>query len=176
MRLIRAGLEGVYLIEIDRLEDDRGFFARTWCRTELRLLGLESELVQSSVSFNTRKGTLRGMHFQLPPFEEAKYVRCTLGAVYDVVLDLRAASSTYRKWAGFELSAENRRSVYVPKGCAHGFQTVEENTELFYQMTESYHPEAASGVRWDDPAFGISWPLPQPILSEADRSYPDFMG
>jgi dTDP-4-dehydrorhamnose 3,5-epimerase len=135
---------------------------------------LKTEIAQSNVSFNRKKGTLRGMHFQRPPRAEAKLVRCTQGSIYDVVIDLRPDSATFCKWIGIELRADNRTALYIPEGFAHGFQTLRDNTELFYQMFTSYAPEWQRGVRWDDPAFDIKWPLPDPIMSERDRSYPPF--
>lgn len=167
-------LGGAYVIEVERMVDERGFFARSWCEREFRSHGLNPRLVQCSVSFNLRKGTLRGMHYQVAPYEEAKLVRCTRGAAYDVILDLRRESPTFRRWFATELSADNHRMIYVPEGFAHGFQTLEDDTELFYQMTEEYYPEAARRVRWDDTAFGISWPPGQRIISPRDAVNPDF--
>lgn len=176
MRFTDAALPGVYLIDIQPLEDERGFFARVWCRDELERKGLASDLGQMSLSFNRRKGTLRGVHYQAAPHEEVKLVRCTRGAIYDVLLDLRRDSPTFRQWISAELTAENRRTLYVPKGIAHGFQTLADDTEILYQISEFHHPESARGVRWDDPAFGIDWPDRRPILSERDASYPEFDG
>ena len=167
-------LPGVFAIEVEPLIDPRGFFARTWCCKEFETKGLNSRLVQCSISFNTATGTLRGLHYQMP-HPENKLVRCTRGAIYDVVVDLRGSSPTFRQWVALHLSAENRQAVYVPEGCAHGFLTLEDNSEVLYQMSEFYHPEAARGVRWDDPAFGISWPAAVVVVSERDRSYPDFV-
>ncbi len=168
-------LDGVVEIEVEQRLDERGLFARTWCREEFRRAGLRAEIVQCSLSFNRRRGTLRGLHYQTAPHAEAKLVRCTRGAVYDVALDLRPESPTFRRWTATELTAENRRALYIPEGCAHGFLTLEDNTEVFYQMSESYHPEAARGVRWNDPAFGIVWPAEVTVISERDRCYPDFV-
>ena len=168
-------LIGVYVIEPERLSDERGFFARTWCQHEFEAHGLDVRLAQCSLSFNLKRGTLRGMHYQDEPYVEAKLVRCTLGRLYDVVVDLRPTSSTYRQWMSVELSADNRRMIYIPPGLAHGFQTLIDQTEVFYQISEFYHPESARGVRWNDPAFNIDWPLPDPILSERDRTYPDYI-
>ena len=165
-------LNGVFVIEPERLKDERGFFARTWCQKDFTDKGLNPTVVQCSLSFNTKRGTLRGMHYQVAPHEEAKLVRCTMGTIYDVVLDLRPASPTYRQWAAEELSAENRRMMYVPPGFAHGFQTLVDSTEVFYQISEFYHPELSRGVRWDDPAFGVDWPLPPSAISDKDLSYP----
>ena len=167
-------LPGAFLIEIDPASDERGFFARTWCEEELASHGLDTRIAQCSVSFNQRRGTLRGMHYQAAPREEAKLVRCTQGIVYDVLLDLRPHSPTYCKWTAKELSARNRRSVYVPPGIAHGFQTLSDEAELFYQISQPFAAALAQGVRWDDPAFDIAWPEPVSSLSNRDRHYPDF--
>lgn len=167
-------LRGALIIEPERKEDERGFFARTWCRGEFAAHGLNPQLAQCSISFNPRKGTLRGMHFQCAPHEEAKLVRCTRGAAYDVIVDLRPASATFRKWMATELTAENRRMLYVPEGFAHGLQTLENNTEIFYQISEFYHPECACGVRWNDPAFAIAWPLEVSVISQSDSGYADY--
>lgn len=168
-------LAGAFLLEWERREDERGFFARTWCETEFREQGLNSRLVQCNASFNRRRGTLRGMHYQSAPYAEAKLVRCTRGALYDVLLDLRPNSPTYLRWIGVELTAENRLSIYIPEGVAHGFQTLTDDSEVFYQMSEFYHPECSHGVRWNDPAFGITWRIPNPILSERDAGYADYV-
>lgn len=162
-------VEGVYVIDPERIEDERGFFARTWNPEEFEAYGLETALAQCSISFNNKKGTLRGMHYQAAPHEEVKLVRCTAGAIHDVALDLRTGSPTFRHWTAADLTAENRRMLYVPKGCAHGFQTLEDATEVFYQISTAYAPESARGVRWDDPAFGIEWPLPVSAISDRDR-------
>ena len=169
-----AELAGVFEVDLEPHKDERGFFARSWCRQEFEDRGLNANLAQCSISFNARKGTLRGMHYQELPHGEAKLVRCTKGAIYDVVLDLRPQSPMFTKWAAFTLTERNRKMVYVPEGCAHGFLTMEGDTEIFYQMTEFYHPESARGVRWDDPAFQISWPSEVKLISERDRTYPDF--
>ncbi len=166
-------LKGMYVIALQRHEDERGFFARSWCEREFKEHGLEHRLVQCDVSFNRKKGTLRGMHFQDPPYAEAKLVRCTRGSLYDVVLDLRPQSGTFLRWVAVELTPDNGNMVFVPKGCAHGFQTLDDKTEAFYQMTEFYAPEYARGVRWNDPLFNISWPACERTISERDRSYPD---
>jgi len=167
-------IAGAYTIGIDPIVDQRGFFARTWCRREFEQLGLGGDVAQCSISFNQRKGTLRGMHLQGPPHEETKVVRCTRGSIFDVVLDLRRDSPTFRAWHGVELSANNRLGVYIPAGCAHGFQTLEDDCEVAYQISEFYHPECAQSVRWNDRAFDIRWPLPVSVMSAADRAYPDF--
>ena len=166
-------LAGAFLLEPERLEDKRGFFARTYCRRELEERDLDPTVVQCSVSVNKLRGTVRGMHWQAPPFEEIKLVRCTAGAIHDALLDLRPDSATFLQSTAVELSRENRHAVYVPAGIAHGFQTLEDDSEVFYQMSEFHHPEAARGVRWDDPAFSIRWPLPIAMISERDSSYPD---
>ncbi|HWF90742.1 MAG TPA: dTDP-4-dehydrorhamnose 3,5-epimerase [Terriglobales bacterium] len=167
-------LAGVFEIQIEAKADERGFFARTWCQQEFEDHGLNPRLAQCSVSFNTKKGTLRGMHHQAAPFPETKVVRCTQGALYDVVLDLRAQSPTFKQWIGVTLDAEKRNMVYVPEGCAHGFITLEAETEIFYQISEFFKPELSRGVRWNDPAFKIEWPAPVELISERDRTYPDF--
>jgi len=167
-------LQGVYIIDIEQIKDERGFFARSFCQSEFAECGLKMNVAQCNVSFNKRKGTLRGMHFQISPKAEAKLVRCTRGRIYDVVIDLRPASPTYCQWEAVELSADNYRALYIPEECAHGFQTLEDGSEVFYQMYEFYAPEYARGVRWDDPSFGIIWPLPDPIISERDRTYPPY--
>lgn len=165
-------IPGAYLVEMEPLGDERGFFARSWCRDEFARHGLNPALAQCDVSYNKKRGTLRGMHYQAEPHPEAKLVRCTMGAIYDVLLDLRRNSPAFRRWAAYELSAANRRMVYIPEGVAHGFQTLADDSEVFYQMSEIYHPECARGVRWDDPAHGIAWPLHVSAISDKDRSYP----
>jgi dTDP-4-dehydrorhamnose 3,5-epimerase len=169
-------LPGAVVIEAERHEDQRGFFARTWCAREFEMHGLNPRLVQCSVSFNKQKGTLRGMHYQTAPHAEAKLVRCTMGAIHDVVIDLRPTSPTYKEHAAVVLTAENRRMLYIPEGFAHGFQTLADDTEVFYQMAEFHSPNDSRGVRWDDPAFGIVWPDDDRVMSERDRTYPDFAG
>jgi dTDP-4-dehydrorhamnose 3,5-epimerase len=167
-------IEGVWVIEPERYEDERGFFARTWDTEEFARRGLNGRLVQSSISYNRRRGTLRGMHYQARPHEEAKLVRCTSGSIFDVAVDLRTDSATFRRWVGTELSAENRLAMYVPEGCAHGFLTLGEDAEVAYLISEFYAPDAARGVRWNDPAIGIDWPADVLVVNERDRSYPDF--
>jgi dTDP-4-dehydrorhamnose 3,5-epimerase len=168
-------LSGAYLIEPERFEDERGFFARTWCTNEFEKHGLNNRLVQCNISYNRHKGTLRGMHYQAEPYGETKLVRCTAGAIYDVIIDLRPTSTTFKQWRSVELSAQNRLALYIPVGFAHGFETLTSDTEVFYQMSEFYYPEAARGVRWDDPTFGISWPSPHGhTISIKDASYEDF--
>jgi dTDP-4-dehydrorhamnose 3,5-epimerase len=167
-------LKGAFLIEPERKEDHRGFFARTWDQQEFENYGLNSRLVQCSVSFNKKKGTLRGMHFQVAPFEETKLVRCTKGEIFDVIIDLRPNSETFKKYFSVILNEENRLMLYIPEGFAHGFQTLTDNTEIFYQMSQFYSPEHASGVRWNDPAFGIDWPADERTILDRDLNYPDF--
>jgi dTDP-4-dehydrorhamnose 3,5-epimerase len=174
MHFTPAELPGVYLIEPERLEDERGFFARTWCQQEFTAHQLDAQLTQCNISFNVRRGTLRGLHFQMTPHAEAKVIRCTMGAIYDVAVDLRPDSPTFKRWLAVELTAQNRTMVYLPHGVAHGLQTLEDNSEVFYQMSEVYHPECARGVRWNDAAFGIRWPLEPTIISLKDQQYPDF--
>ena len=174
MIFLETKLTGAYEIQPEPIYDERGFFARSWCQKEFAGHGLNSKLVQCNVSVTSRKGTLRGMHFQAAPFAETKLVRCTRGAIYDVVLDLRPKSPTFRDWIAVVLTAEKRNMVYVPEGCGHGFLTLEDDIEVFYQMSEFYNPEAARGVRWDDPAFQIAWPGKVEVISERDRTYPDF--
>ncbi len=163
----------MYVIEPERIEDERGFFSRTFCRDEFSANGLVSTLVQCSASYNHKRGTLRGLHFQAAPHEEVKVVRCTRGAMFDVVVDLRPASPTYCKWISAELNENNGRMIYIPMGCAHGFQTVMDATEVFYQMSTMYNPAAGRGVRWNDRAIGIKWPIDTPIVSARDAGYPD---
>ena len=168
-------LPGAYVIEVEKREDQRGFFGRTFCREEFEAHGLNSQVVQCNTSFNKRKGTLRGMHFQAVPFAEAKLVRCTSGSIYDVIIDLRPASGTFKRHFAVELSAANQRMLYIPENMAHGFQTLEDDTEVFYQMSQMFSAEHARGVRWNDPAFGIEWPADERIITERDRNYPDFV-
>jgi dTDP-4-dehydrorhamnose 3,5-epimerase len=165
-------LRGAFVIELERIEDERGFFARSFCKDEFAAHGLAAELAQASVSFNRRRGTLRGMHYQAPPHEEHKVVRCTRGAMHDVVIDVRAGSPTFRRWHAVELTDENRLSLYVPPGIAHGFQTLADDTEVLYQMSVPHHPESARGLRFDDPALAIAWPLAPVCISERDRNFP----
>jgi len=167
-------LKGSFVIEPELLEDSRGFFARTWCQHEMKEQGINPRLVQCNISFNKAKGTLRGMHFQVAPYEEAKLVRCTRGAIYDVIIDLRPESPTFKQHCTVILAAHNYKMLYIPEGLAHGFLTLEDNVEVFYQMSEFYSLEHARGVRWNDPAFGIAWPLNPSIISERDRNYSDF--
>ena len=174
MKFTETPLRGAFVIEFEVISDERGYFARTFDVGEFINHGLDPAVIQCSTSFNERRGTLRGMHYQADPEGEVKLIRCTRGAIFDVALDLRPRSETYCKWFGVELSAENHRMLYVPEGMAHGFQTLEDGAEVYYQISHHYEPSAARGVRWDDPAFGIEWPFPDPILSERDRQFPDF--
>jgi dTDP-4-dehydrorhamnose 3,5-epimerase len=176
MRFDELTLADAFLIEPERNEDARGFFARSCCRREFEAHGIACDWVQCNISFNKRRGTLRGLHYQAAPWEEAKLVRCTMGAIYDVIVDLRPDSSSCGKWAALELTEENRRTLFIPEGFAHGFQTLADNTEVFYQMSQEYHAEAVRGVRWNDPALGIGWPAcHERIISPNDRSYADLV-
>ena len=168
-------IEGVWVIEPERHDDERGFFARTWDRAEARARGMNDRPVQTSISYNRRRGTLRGLHYQAPPYAESKLVRCTAGAIFDVAVDLRRSSPTRATWVGVELSAENRLALYVPEGCAHGFLTLTDGAEVSYQISEEHSPEAARGVRFDDPAFSIAWPGEIAVVNERDRTYPNFV-
>lgn len=168
-------LNGAFIVEPELLKDERGFFARTWCKREFYSQGLNLNLVQCNISFNKHRGTLRGMHYQAAPHEEAKLVRCTIGSIYDVIIDLRPESPTFKAWFSVELTAENRKMIYIPEGFGHGFMTLEDNTEAFYQMSEFYAPECARGIRWNDSAFGIIWPEDVKVISEKDKQYPGFM-
>lgn len=168
-----TAVSGTYIVELEKHYDDRGYFARSWDGKEFETLGLESSLAQCSVSYNRKKGTLRGMHYQVPPAAETKLVRCTRGALYDVALDLRPQSSTFLKWVGVELTPANGRMLYIPKGVAHGFLSLADETEILYQISEFHAPELSRGVRWDDPLFAIKWPEPVTVISPRDRSYPN---
>src|SRR5687767_2650607 len=172
MLFTETTLKGAYVVDLELREEERGFFARSWCAEEFEKLGLNARLSQCNISFNRKHGTLRGMHYQAAPFPEAKLVRCTMGAIYDVIIDLRVDSLTFKQWFAIELSAGNRRAVYIPEEFAHGFQTLVDATEVFYQMSEFFHPDCARGVRWDDPAFGILWPISDEIISDKDRRLP----
>lgn len=174
MKFIPTNLAGAWVVEPERLGDERGYFARTFCRDEFAAHGLNPELVQCNVSFNAKRNTLRGMHYQVQPHEEAKLVRCTRGTIFDVIIDIRANSSTVGEWFAVELAAVNGLMLYIPEGFAHGFQTLEDGSEVFYQMSEKYHPGASRGIRWNDPAFGIAWPLTDPVISARDAGYADF--
>ena len=175
MIFVETKLKGPFIIEPERNEDQRGFFARTWCQREFIKHGLNPSLAQCSVSFSRKRGTLRGMHYQIAPHEEAKLVRCTRGAIYDVLVDLRPDSPTFAQWLAAELTATNYRMLYIPERFAHGFQTLDDDSEVFYQMSEFYAPEYARGVRWNDPVFGIQWPSAERTISLRDDTYPDFV-
>jgi dTDP-4-dehydrorhamnose 3,5-epimerase len=169
-----TNLKGAFVIEPEQLADDRGFFARTWCKREFETYGLNPNLVQCNISLNRKKGTIRGMHYQCAPYEEAKLVRCTKGKIHDVIIDLRSDSPTFKKWISLELSADSYKSIYIPEGFAHGFQSLEENTEVYYQMSEFYYPEFARGIRWNDPQFSVLWPIEDISISDKDRNWDDF--
>jgi dTDP-4-dehydrorhamnose 3,5-epimerase len=170
-----TSLPGAYVIEPERREDVRGYFARTFCEKEFSDHGLDPRISQCSVSFNRRKGTLRGMHYQIAPYEEVKLVRCTRGAIYDAIIDLRPGSPAYKKWFGLRLDEENGKMLYIPRGFAHGFQTLADDTEVFYQMSQTFSADHARGVRWNDPVFSIVWPEDERIILDRDRNYPDFV-
>ena len=174
MQFEPAGLDGAWLIRVDPMRDSRGSFARTFCANEFGARGLETDFPQHSISCSNAKGTLRGMHFQRAPHDEVKLVRCLGGAIWDVIVDLRPQSPTFCQWCGFELSADNLAQLYIPKGFAHGFQTLSDNAQVNYLISAFYAPDAASGVRHDDPAFGIAWPLPVSAISERDLRWPEF--
>lgn len=168
-----TSLKDAYVLELEKVEDERGFFVRMWCKEELASRGLNGDLAQCSLSFNQKRGTLRGMHFQIPPYGETKLVRCIKGSIFDVIIDLRSQSTTYMKWMGVKLSADNRQMLYIPKGFAHGFQTLEDESEVLYFISEAYHPEAARGVHWNDPAFQITWPeIKDRVISGKDQNWP----
>ena len=174
MKFTETRIPGVFVIELERHEDDRGWFARAWCREEFAAHGLPTDLAQTNLSHNTQRGTVRGMHFQITPHAEAKLIRCIAGAVHDVVLDLRSESATFKQSFATELSADNGRAVFLPKGIAHGFQTLTDDATLFYQMSTPYASESARGVRWDDATFQIEWPIAEAIVCERDAAFPDF--
>lgn len=174
MRFTPTELKDAYVIDIEQRADERGFFARTWCQQEFAQHGLVATIAQANMSYNHKRGTLRGMHFQRAPHAEVKIIRCTRGAIYDVIIDLRPESPTYKRWIGVELTAKNYRMLYVPEGFGHGFQTLEDETEVAYNVSQFYTPGAEGGVRYNDPAFGIEWPLPVSVISEKDADWPDF--
>jgi len=176
MNLNKTGFSGVFLIEIEKLKDDRGFFARTFDSNFFEDNGLISKFVQSSISYNIQKGTLRGMHYQIDPYAETKLISCINGKIFDVLIDLRPDSKTFKKWQSFELDSKHYPSLYVPEGIAHGFQTLEDNSVLSYQISNIYKPDFSRGIRWNDPFFNIDWPLEVPKISEKDLSYIDFNG
>lgn len=172
---LESKLKDAFIIEPEKRQDERGFFARSWCQREFEEHGLNRRVVQCNISYNKRSGTLRGLHYQVAPYAEAKLVRCTRGSIYDVVVDLRRESPTFKQYLAVTLTSENRRMIYVPECFAHGFLTLEDETEVFYQMSEFYSPGHGRGVRWNDPAFGVCWPLVPTTISERDRTYPDFI-
>lgn len=174
MKFIETKIGGVYIVELEKREDARGFFARSFDVNEFKERGLKETIVQANTSFSVKKGTLRGMHFQNTPFAETKYIRCTKGSFYDVAIDLRPDSETYKQWVGVELSADNHKYLYIPQGCAHGFVTLEDNTEALYLVSEFYTPQAEGGVRYNDPAFNIEWPISVVEISNKDNGWPDF--
>ncbi len=169
-------LAGAYIIDLNKMEDERGFFARTFCTQELEEHSLISDIKQANMSWNEKRGTLRGMHYQVNPYQETKLIRCTRGALYDVIIDLRSDSPTYRQWIGVELTADNRRALFVPKDFAHGFITLEDNTDAFYMVSQSYVPGAEEGIRWNDPQFEIVWPIEPDCISEKDANWADYKG
>jgi dTDP-4-dehydrorhamnose 3,5-epimerase len=169
-------LQGVFILEIEKRQDERGFFARAWCKKEFEAHGLNVHLVQANLAFSQKKGTLRGMHYQMSPYEEAKLVRCIKGAIFDVAIDLRPDSPTYKEWVAVELTEDNHKTFYIPENFAHGYQTLTDNTELLYQVSEFYSPKSEWGVRWNDPMFGIEWPeTDNLVISEKDKNWPDYL-
>ena len=175
MIFTETDLSGAFVVDIEKREDTRGFFARGWCANEFKVNGLTERIVQSNISFNHKRGTLRGMHYQQAPYEEAKLVRCTRGAIYDVIIDLRPGSPTFKKWIGVELTCENHRMLYVPETFGHGFITLEDATEVMYHVSQFYTPNAERGIRWNDPVFGVEWPLEPAVISDKDAGWPDFL-
>lgn len=167
-------LHGAYVIELEKLGDHRGFFARSWDVNEFKKYNLNPNIVQCNISFSKNSGTLRGLHYQVKPFEESKVIRCTQGKIFDVIVDLRSNSKTYKNWFGIELSQENHKMLYVPEGFAHGFQSLEDNTEIFYQVSQFYTPKAECGIHWNDPTFNIKWPIEEKIITEKDNSWKQF--
>ena len=174
MQFTETRLKGAYVVRLEKIEDERGHFARAWCQQEFLEHGLNPRMVQLNVGFSHRRGTIRGMHYQILPHAEAKFIRCTRGAIYDVIIDLRKESSTVRQWYGMELSSENGLMLYAPEGFAHGYQTLREDTETYYMTSAAYAPASARGVRYDDPLFGVHWPLPASVISATDRAWPDY--
>ncbi len=174
MKFQEVPLNGAYLIELEPIQDERGYFARSWCQKEFEKKGLVSNVVQCNISFNKKKGTLRGLHYQVFPHQEAKLVSCTRGSIYDVMIDLRPQSSTFRQCFSLEISENSNLAIYIPEGFAHGFQTLENCTQVFYQMFNYFKPESARGIRWSDPSFNIKWPVAEKIISAKDQSYSDF--
>ena len=170
----KTKLEGAYIIEIEKHGDERGFFSRSWCNRELEDHGLNSKMVQANIGFSLKKGTLRGLHFQMAPYQEVKVVRCTMGAIFDVIVDLRPDSPTYKQWVSVELNSENRKMIYVPEGFAQGYVTLTDNSEMCYNTSQFYAPDFARGVRYDDPSFSIKLPIDVTVISKADKSWPDY--
>jgi dTDP-4-dehydrorhamnose 3,5-epimerase len=175
MKFVETQLKGAYIIELEPIEDERGFFARGFCVREFEEMGLNPCIVQCNVSYNKKKGTLRGMHYQKEPYAEVKTVRCFKGSIFDVIVDLRKDSSTYKKWQGFELNEDNKRMLYVPEGFAHGFITLEDESIVYYHVSEYFNPQADSGIRYNDPAFNITWPIEPVVISEKDQKHEDFI-
>ncbi len=176
MKFTESPIKGAYIIDVNRIGDERGYFGRLWCEKEYKEVGLNAKICQSNIGVSKHKGTLRGLHYQHAPHQEVKIVRCSRGAMFDVIVDLRPDSKTYKQWFGMELNEDNATMLYVPEGCATGYLTLTDNTEMYYHTTEFYHPESETGVRYNDPAFGIEWPGEINILSEKDRDRPDFLG
>jgi dTDP-4-dehydrorhamnose 3,5-epimerase len=174
MRFVPTSLQGAFTIAVEPREDERGFFARAWCQREMAAHDLNPRVVQCNLSFNHTRGTIRGLHYQVVPYQEAKLVRCIRGSIFDVIIDLRPESATYRKWLGVELSAENRQMLFVPEGFAHGYQTLQNDTEILYQVSEFYSPGSEAGIRWNDPAFAIDWPVEVTMISDKDLNYLNF--
>lgn len=175
MKFTETNLKGAYVLEINKLKDERGFFGRSWCMNELKEYGLNTNIAQANTSFSRKKGTLRGMHYQNDPYQETKLIRCTRGSIYDVIIDLRPTSPTYKQWFGIELTQDNYKMLYVPEDFAHGFITLEDDTEVTYLVTEFYTPGAEAGIRWNDAQFNIKWPLDPKVISEKDKIHPDFI-
>lgn len=176
MTFAETSLKGACLVGLGKIEDERGYFGRAWCREEFKQHGLNPDMVQLNAGFSHRRGTVRGMHYQIAPHAEAKFIRCTRGAIYDVIIDLREGSATFGKWHGMELTADNGLMLYAPEGFAHGYQTLQDDTEMYYMTSSPYAPAAARGVRHDDPKFGVRWPVPITVISAADRAWPDYQG
>ncbi|HEY9115346.1 MAG TPA: dTDP-4-dehydrorhamnose 3,5-epimerase [Bacteroidales bacterium] len=174
MKFTETNLKGAYIIEIERIGDERGFFGRQWCQNEMTRMGLNAKIAQVNTSLNKEKGTLRGLHFQKFPYQETKLIRCIRGRIFDVIVDLRPDSVTFKKWFGLELAQDNYKMLYAPDNFAHGFITLEDNSEILYLVSQFYHPEAEAGLRWNDPQFSIEWPGQVKVISEKDKFRPDF--
>ncbi len=175
MRFRETKIQGAFVIDIEEKRDERGFFARSWCQKEFEARGLNSRIVQCNIGFSSKRGTVRGIHFQQAPHADAKVVRCSRGAIYDVIVDVRPKSETYGEWSAVELTADNHTMIYIPEGVGHGYQTLCDDTEILYQTSEFYYLEVAAGIRYDDQAFNVNWPLDVSVISEADRTWPDFI-